>query len=214
MATNDDVAKLRAEFDEWADSYDASMVHPNGILMGYAEARNAAARLLPIRQGDAVLDIGVGTGLFGELFAARGAQVLGVDVSPRMLAVCAAKHPGWTYREGHFLALPAASASQDWVVSAFASHHLPPADWEPALAEVMRVLRTDGRFLLVDILFGDERAKDAVRQELSAQGQWEEEPYPVYDQLRQVAAAMALDTEWTPLTPLHGAVVFQRTSPA
>jgi SAM-dependent methyltransferase len=41
--------------------------------------------------GHTVLDVGCGTGIAGALFAARGCEVLGVEIDPRMAAVAASK---------------------------------------------------------------------------------------------------------------------------
>lgn len=41
-----------------------------------------------VQPGDAVLDMGCGPGLFSLLAARRGAQVLGIDGSERMIALC------------------------------------------------------------------------------------------------------------------------------
>jgi len=41
-----------------------------------------------VQPGDAVLDMGCGPGLFSMLAARRGAQVLGIDGSERMIALC------------------------------------------------------------------------------------------------------------------------------
>jgi putative AdoMet-dependent methyltransferase len=198
---------LRAEFDEWADRYEADLEHPEGVLVGHADARRLSASLLTVRPDDVLVDLGVGTGLFAECFDGGGATVIGVDLSPRMLARCAEKHPAWQYAAGHFLAIPLPDHTADAVISAFASHHLDTDEWPDALREVMRVLKPAGKFLLVDILFVDEETKDEARRILGEA--WEEENYPVYTHLGPVAAELGLRATFTALTPLHAAVLFE-----
>jgi predicted TPR repeat methyltransferase len=42
-----------------------------------------------------VLDVGCGTGIAGELFAARGCSVTGVEIDPRMAGSTAAGGSSW-----------------------------------------------------------------------------------------------------------------------
>lgn len=205
-----DLERLRREFDAWANSYDDAMHDPTGVLDGYAEARVRAAQLVLVRPGDTVADIGVGTGLFGELFASQGARIIGVDLSPRMLEVCSSKHPDWRCLEGDFLSLPLDDESVDLAISAFAFHHLETNEWPAALQEITRIVRGGRPFLLLDILFPDEPAKDAARQFLA--DEWEEENYPVYPDLARAAAGIGLATSFTQITRLHSAVLFQPSS--
>jgi len=151
-----------------------------------------------------VLDIGIGTGLFAEFFAAQGAHIVGVDLSPRMLVHCAEKHPDWSLHEGHFLALPVSDASADLAVSAFAFHHLKTEERPAALLAVMRALRPQKTFLLLDILFRDQDAKAAARRAL--EGAWEEENYATLDELLPVANELGLAATFTQVGALHAAV--------
>jgi SAM-dependent methyltransferase len=74
-----DPAKVRADFDRLAglseDGWDHN-AHYHAFLLGQ----------LPTRCGQA-LDVGCGTGSFARLLAGRCDQVLGIDLSPRMVAV-------------------------------------------------------------------------------------------------------------------------------
>ncbi len=203
----DRLSETRGEFDDWADTYDESVRQGLGVLEGHDRSLDRATELLPLASGHQILDIGVGTGAFGALFAERGASITGVDLSPRMLELAGRRHPHWPLLEGHFLALPLADASMDAVISAFAFHHLETSERPDALREVFRVLREGGAFLLVDILFADEPAKDAARRRLAEQ--WEEENYAVFPDLAEDAARVGLSAAFTRLSDLHGAVLFQ-----
>jgi ubiquinone/menaquinone biosynthesis C-methylase UbiE len=203
----DRLSETRREFDEWADTYEEAVRQGLGVLEGHDRSLALAARLLPLQPGQRVLDIGVGLGAFGTLFEDLGASVTGVDISPRMLELARRDHPHWSLLEGHFLALPVADAAFDAAISAFAFHHLETEERPQALREIFRVLRDGGAFLLVDILFADESAKDAARRRLAEQ--WEEENYAVFPDVAAAAAEIGLSATFTRLSDLHGAVLFQ-----
>lgn len=112
----------------------------------------------------AVLDLGCGPGHLAAAVARThpGADVLGIDLDPRMVRMAQRRHHGrnLSFREGtaHDLSLP--DASRDWVLTTESYHH-----WSrkpQSLDEVRRVLRPGGRFWLV------EAAGDVTRDELAA----------------------------------------------
>lgn len=77
-------AYVRDLFDEYAGRYDRHLLHD----LGYAApnlVRVAVGERLAGRKA-AVADLGCGTGLCGPLFRPVAAQLVGVDLSPRMLA--------------------------------------------------------------------------------------------------------------------------------
>ncbi|ADI13933.1 class I SAM-dependent methyltransferase [Truepera radiovictrix] len=86
-----------------------------------------------------VLDIGTGTGVFAEAFAAAGASVTGVDLNPDFLALAAAHVPAATFVRAAGEALPFGAARFDL---AFLGHVLHESDApEAMLAEAARVAR-------------------------------------------------------------------------
>jgi SAM-dependent methyltransferase len=85
------VARARATYDRIAAVYDLA---ENPFEY---RARNRALRLLAVRPGERVLDIGPGTGhALAALAGGAGpsGQVIGVDLSARMLARARAGLPG------------------------------------------------------------------------------------------------------------------------
>jgi SAM-dependent methyltransferase len=110
--------------------------------------RPATLALLPEVAGRRVLDAGCGPGVYAEWLVARGARVVGVDVSPRMLALA-------RERLGPAVELHEASleepldflddASFDLVVSPLVLDYV--EDWRATFAEFHRVLRPGGRFV-------------------------------------------------------------------
>jgi len=83
--------------------------------------------LLPPAGGRRVLDLGCGAGQLAHLLATRGAaEVVGVDVSERMLALARAEwaHPRVTYRREAIEAVAFPPVSFDLVVSSLALHYV------------------------------------------------------------------------------------------
>ena len=101
------------------------------------------------------LDAACGTGRHTAYLAALGHEVSGVDNSPEMLERARDKVPGGSFYEADLSALPLADDSVDLVVCAIALSHLPNLD--PALAELVRVLRPNGHLVVSDSrgLIGD-----------------------------------------------------------
>jgi SAM-dependent methyltransferase len=102
-----------------------------------------------LRGRDRVLEVGVGTGLLALPLREAGIEVAGVDLSPAMLRKCVEKAGGTVPLPlvvGDATRLPFAdgafgAAYLRWVL------HLVP-DWRAVLAEVVRVVRPGGVFLV------------------------------------------------------------------
>jgi SAM-dependent methyltransferase len=88
------------------------------------------------------LDLCCGSGVATAAAVRRGAEALGLDFSPAMLAVARAANPGLRFDEGDAEAIPLADVSVDAVVSNFGIHHAPRPD--RAVAEACRVLKPGG----------------------------------------------------------------------
>ena len=99
-----------------------------------------------VARGSRVLDVACGTGAVAAAAAARGAAVIGVDLSPEMLAVARAHHPTLDLREADAERLPFAEAAFDAVVCNFGLGHF--ARPERVAAELLRVVAPGGRAAL------------------------------------------------------------------
>ena len=93
--------------------------------------------------GDRVLDLGSGTGLAAAAAARLGAEVVGVDFSPVMVAVAEQSHQGIDFRVGSVEELPFEEQVFDVAIANFALHHSGAP--ESVLREVHRVLAPGGR---------------------------------------------------------------------
>jgi SAM-dependent methyltransferase len=93
-----------------------------------------------------VLDMGCGEGQVARLAAKGGAVVTGLDPSWRQLGAAAERAGGPAYVRGLADRLPFPDAAFDAVVTCLVLEHTD--DLDAAVAEVARVLRPGGRFVL------------------------------------------------------------------
>ena len=118
-------------------------------LASYGSATEAARliRLAGVSAGASVLDVGTGSAIAAIVAAQHGADVVGVDPTPQLLAKGRenAELAGVQIqlREGVAEALPFAEASFDIVISQYA--HMFSAVAEQAANEMLRVLKPGGR---------------------------------------------------------------------
>ena len=99
-----------------------------------------------VTAGSRVLDIATGPGYVAGEAAARGAEVVGVDVAEAMVALARRLHPDVDFRQADAHALPFEDSSFDAVVGNFVILHLGRP--EQAAAEFVRVLVPGGRLAL------------------------------------------------------------------
>jgi SAM-dependent methyltransferase len=148
--------------------------------------------------GTRLLDAGCGTGLLLTLARARGATVTGLDVTPGLLDVAAARLPTAGLWLADICSLPFGDGEFDVVtgVNAFQFAADPPA----ALAEAARVVRPGG-LVAVGTFAGPDRAEStAVHEAMAAlsppRRQADHAPYALTpDNLAQALAAAGLREE-------------------
>lgn len=139
-------------FEELAARYDAWYQTPLGAL-AHALERKAIFSLAEIKNGDRVLDVGCGTGIYTLEMAQRVAQVIGVDPSEAMLLIARKKLKRAGCR-GRFIrasaeALPFRPGVFDLALSVTSLCFVPRPD--KAIHEAHRVLKSDGRLVLGEL---------------------------------------------------------------
>jgi SAM-dependent methyltransferase len=101
-------------------------------------------------EGARALDVGTGTGRWARVLAARGASVVGVDLSEPMLAEARRRSAGLDFRQMSATELAFDDDEFDLAVVVTVLQHLPHADQERALAELVRVVRPGRHIVTVD----------------------------------------------------------------
>ena len=128
------------------------------LFMGGRERtfRDKVIELARLHSGEAVLDVGCGTGSLAIAAQQRvGALALhGIDASPQMLARARkkARKAGLSIDFQHALAeaMPFPDETFDVVLSTVMLHHLPLKTRQACAREMRRVLKPGGRVLAVD----------------------------------------------------------------
>lgn len=104
---------------------------------------------------DTVCDIGCGPAHVARYLSQRGVKVIGIDLSPEMVAQARALNPSLEIRQGNMLGLDVPNESWAGVVAFYSIIHIPRNDVVRALSELGRCLRPGGR-LLMSFHIGDE----------------------------------------------------------
>lgn len=139
--------RVRKQYDQLAAVYDlrwkSYIANTLSFLKTWAD----------ISPTDTVLDVACGTGEFERLLVAEcsSQQIVGVDISDKMLAIAQNKcsaYPQVSFKRASASTLPFDSDSFDVIVSANSFHYFdnPFA----ALKEMRRVLKPDGKVIILD----------------------------------------------------------------
>lgn len=140
---------VRSLFEHIATRYDEITV---GLSYGRDRHwKDTLVRMACVQAGERALDLACGTGDIAVRLASCGARVTGLDLTTAMLDLAAARHagpPSVQWLQADMMALPVASASYDIVSVGYGLRNVPELD--PALVEILRVLRPGGRVLSLD----------------------------------------------------------------
>jgi ubiquinone/menaquinone biosynthesis C-methylase UbiE len=131
-------------FDQAAGYYDETRGLPEPI------ATSGLRTLLEQLQGRAgpdarLLEVGAGTGRISLPLLARGADLVGVDLSSRMLARQRRKEAAARLAQADAIRLPFTAAQFDGLMTIHVLHLI--GDWRTALREFRRVLRAGGVYV-------------------------------------------------------------------
>jgi demethylmenaquinone methyltransferase/2-methoxy-6-polyprenyl-1,4-benzoquinol methylase len=133
-----------------ADRYDFITV-----ALSYGQDRGWKRRLVRLAQpvaGRRALDLATGTGDIAFALAAGGSRVVGLDITPRMIELAAAKahrrRGSCAFVVGDMLTLPFPDRSFDLVTTGYGLRNVP--DLPRAIGEIARVLAPGGMALSLD----------------------------------------------------------------
>lgn len=128
-----------------------------GLLGKEHTFRDKTLELARIAKGESVLDVGCGTGTLAIAAKRRVgtvAAVYGVDASKEMLARAEKKARNAqvevSFKNALAEALPFPAAQFDVVLSTVMLHHLPQKTRTQCANEIRRILKPDGRVLIID----------------------------------------------------------------
>jgi ubiquinone/menaquinone biosynthesis C-methylase UbiE len=155
-ATNS-TESVQQQFGAVASAYATSSYHANGADLAELLAACEFAG------SERVLDLGCGAGHAALRVAPNVAEVVGVDVTPEMVAVAtdlavSRRVPNVRFDQADVSRLPFAEASFDTITSRQSAHHY--SDLRRALSEAFRVLRPGGRFVIIDTVAPEDPALD------------------------------------------------------
>lgn len=134
-----------------------------GLYDRLFEPINHGLRVLGIRlfvppRGGTVLDIGCGTGIHLEMYQRFGCRLYGIDTSPAMLDLAKARlGQGADLRLADATEMPFPAAFFDLAICMLALHEMDKEDRFAVMREIKRVIKRDGRILLIDFHTGRPR---------------------------------------------------------
>src|SRR5438270_3462434 len=144
--------QVAAHWGQRAPGFDAGFGHSISTPAERAAWNRIFDLALSRRDALDALDAGCGTGFLSFELAARGHRVTGVDFAPEMLAEArrkaAERDAAVRFEEADAERLPFPSGSFDFAISRHVLWTLPHP--EAAIDEWVRVLRPDGRLVVLD----------------------------------------------------------------
>jgi SAM-dependent methyltransferase len=141
MKTTDEII---ASYDTLASEYAVSFCDE---LEGKPFDRSLLQRFANTIPGDPLCDLGCGPGHVAAYLGSVGVDVIGVDLSPGMIAEAKRRYPSIDFQVGDMLDLKMGTGSLGGIVAFYSIIHLRREILQEAFREMHRVLRP-GRFVL------------------------------------------------------------------
>ena len=189
----------------------------------------AALKMLGVKKGWRIADIGCGNGVLATEAALMGAEVDAIDISPAMLALAEIyardRKAAVRTQSAGLLSFAYQPNSYDLIVSEFTLHHLPDFWKAVAMSRIFAALKPGANFYLRDIVFvsmpdGSERnveqwADFNVKNHDFARDNVVTHMRDEYSTFGWVMERMLTEVGFTPLSadyhaPLHGTYLLQK----
>jgi SAM-dependent methyltransferase len=137
--------RIRASYDAVATTYHAQFADEldhkpleRGLLDAFCE----------LSPNGTIADIGCGPGHITRLLAERRSDVIGMDLSPGMIAIAKKNNPRLRFAVASMLRLPVPDDSWAGVAAIYSVIHLNPGERSHAFAEFARTLAPGGLLLV------------------------------------------------------------------
>jgi SAM-dependent methyltransferase len=144
--TQNRIENIRNNYDRIADDYAHKLFHELDHKPFDCELLKRFAA--SVKGRGAVCDIGCGPGHVARFLRDAGAEIFGLDLSPRMIAQARRLNPQIEFREGNMLALDLEDASLAGIIAFYAIVNIPADSLPLAFTEMYRVLHPGGLLLL------------------------------------------------------------------
>lgn len=158
----------RTHQEEIVDQFSRQAI-PFTQVPGHLDAIDLLLEMTRANARDTVLDVACGPGLVACEFARRCDRVIGIDITPAMIAQAEERQreqglANLTWSVGNVLPLPYENDSFSLVITRYSFHHFP----EPrrVLAEMIRVCRPGGLVLVADVAMSPDKVAAYDRLEL------------------------------------------------
>ena len=147
---------MKSQMEQMVNSYDSYM---RTMTLGRERAlREMTVNLAQVKPGDCVLEVGCGTGtltLAAKRQAGPSGKVFGIDIIPGMIGLCQRKaaqaNADVTFQLGSMDDIPFPANQFDVVMASFMIFHMSERVRRKGIAEVYRVLKPQGRLLVLDL---------------------------------------------------------------
>ncbi len=160
-----------------------------------------AANLAP---GVTALELGCGTGLFTQMFAATGATIHANDISAELLEIAAKQNPGVKFIHSRFEDIPA-TMQYDAIIGSSVLHHLEIA---PSLAKSYELLKPGGviAFAEPNMLNPQVFAERTFLRKVLSSVSPDETAFVRWQLAKQLSSMGFVDIRITPFDWLHPAI--------
>jgi len=117
------------------------------VELNFRKQKQVIKKYFSVTESDKILDLGCGTGELSVFFPAQ--NYTGIDIDPKNIKYATSHYKGkFLVADGKDLPFPDNSFSKILVVGVF--HHLSDTDSKEVINEIKRVLKPDGKFLVME----------------------------------------------------------------
>jgi ubiquinone/menaquinone biosynthesis C-methylase UbiE len=167
----DEDEHMKSQMEKMVPSYDSYM---RRVTLGRERAlRETTVSLAHVRPGDSILEVGCGTGtltLAAKRRAGPSGRVFGIDVIPGMIELSQRKaaqaDEDVTFQLGNIDSIPFPDSQFNVVMCSFMIFHMSENTRRRGIAEIHRVLRPQGRLLVLDLALPARPVQRAIAKKL------------------------------------------------